>query len=83
VRPPRSLQLPPAAPARRRVEQHLAQPVESGGCAAVSTGFYIYNLTTTTMTLQSIADDNNWEGHPDVGSVLPPAQSADFEVQFR
>lgn len=35
------------------------------------------------MTLKSITGDMNFEGRPDVGSVVQPGQFADFEVQYR
>ena len=35
------------------------------------------------MTLKEIDGDGNFEGRPNVGSVLPPGQYADFEVQYR
>ncbi len=48
-----------------------------------SRGFLVYNLTSTPMTLKSVTGDGNFEGRPDVGSVLQPGQHADFEVQYR
>ena len=53
------------------------------GAPLYSRGFHIYNLTTSPMTLQSITGDKNFEGNPDVGSVVQPGQYADFEVQYR
>jgi hypothetical protein len=48
-----------------------------------SRGFLITNLTSTPMTLKSVTGDDHFEGRPEVGSVLQPGQTADFEVQWR
>lgn len=53
------------------------------GAPLYSRGFHVYNLTTSPMTLTSVTGDGNFEGRPDVGSVVQPGQMADFEVQYR
>lgn len=60
-----------------------AQDGTQVGAPLYSRGFHIYNLTTSPMTLKSITGDGNFEGKPDVGSVVQPGQYADFEVQYR
>lgn len=47
-----------------------------------STGFHIYNFTSHPMKLTAITGDGNFEGHPEVGSIVQPGdQFQDFELQ--
>jgi hypothetical protein len=71
---------PHAAAESSNTSSHSSSQV---GAPQYSRGFHIYNLTSKPMTLLSVTGDGNFEGKPDVGSVLPPGQYADFEVQYR
>lgn len=47
---------------------------------AASQGFTVYNYSSVPLYLDSLGGD--WEGTPQVGSVLKPGEKADFEVQY-
>lgn len=72
-----------ATPGQTHATAAASQDSAQVGAPMYSRGFHIYNLTTSPMALKSVTGDGNFEGKPDVGSVVQPGQYADFEVQYR